>query len=60
MKTFYYAKPIANGLAMLLLCVAGASSVIAPCMDSKDALELVNSLNNKLVACEEMLHNVVM
>lgn len=57
MRSFYFVRPVAKGLAAVVLCVCGVAAVVAPQMESKEALRLVESLNDKLVRANELYHN---
>ena len=55
MKNFYYLRPIANGMACLMLVSCGVAAIIAPCITPSEGLAMMESLNDKLVfACEAL------
>lgn len=55
MKTFYYLRPIANGMACLVLVSCGVAAIIAPCIAPKEGLVMMEALNNKLVFASELI-----
>lgn len=55
MKTFYYLKPIANGMACLVLVSCGVAAIIAPCIMPSEGLAMMESLNDKLVFASELM-----